>query len=406
MENTVSKVCKTMNFEKILGRNNELFAIDISSNEVELSYLVSKSKFLVIGGAGSIGQSVVFEIFSRSPKLLHVVDINENNLVELVRTLRSSLGYISGEFKTFAIDCGGPSFDALINNSVEYDYVLNLSALKHVRSERDPYTLMRMIEVNILNTQKTLLSSSRLGVKKYFCVSTDKAANPVNLMGASKRIMEKVLHEYSGNTMISSARFANVAFSDGSLLHGFNQRFLKKQPIAAPIDISRYFITPKNSGQLCLLSCLLGKNGDTFFPKLNPSTDLIKFSEIARRFIEEVGYEVYECESEDQARQDAKKLISRGQWPCYFFYSDTTGEKLFEEFYEQDDTLDMNKFHDIGVLKNIQSINGITSSKFISEIDRLRSKKQWTKIDIVDLVKRALPDFEYIDKEKYLDEKM
>ena len=218
------------NILELIGRNKPLFLEDIAQNDDKLKSIVSNSRFLVLGGAGSIGQAVTKEIFKRNPKKLHVVDLSENNLVELVRDIRSSLGYINGDFRTFALDIGSIEYDALIKNSEGYDYVLNLSALKHVRSEKDPFTLMRMIEVNILNTDKTIQQAIKEGVSKYFCVSTDKAANPVNMMGASKRIMEMFLMRRSEKIDISTARFANVAFSDGSLLHGFNQRIIKKQP--------------------------------------------------------------------------------------------------------------------------------------------------------------------------------
>ncbi|MFN6015266.1 MAG: polysaccharide biosynthesis protein, partial [Flavobacteriales bacterium] len=254
---------------QIIGRESELFVEDVQHVESDLRSIISHSSFLVLGGAGSIGQAVTKEIFKRNPQKLHVVDISENNLVELVRDLRSSLGYIDGDFQTFALDIGSVEYDAMIKADGHFDYVLNLSALKHVRSEKDPYTLMRMIDVNIRNTVKTILQSKEKGAKKYFCVSTDKAANPVNMMGASKRIMELFLWKLSSKIPISTARFANVAFSDGSLLHGFNQRLEKMQPIVAPNDVDRYFVTPQESGELCLLSCIFGNSGDTFFPKVN-----------------------------------------------------------------------------------------------------------------------------------------
>jgi FlaA1/EpsC-like NDP-sugar epimerase len=266
-----------MNILDLIGRNQLLFDDDIENHRSELEYIVSSSKFLVIGGAGSIGQAVTKEIFKRNPLKLHVVDISENNMVELVRDIRSSFGYIDGDFQTFALDIGSIEYDAFIEADGKYDYVLNLSALKHVRSEKDPYTLMRMINVNIFNTDKTIQQSIDKGVKKYFCVSTDKAANPVNMMGASKRIMEMFLMRKSKQINISTARFANVAFSDGSLLHGFNQRILKKQPIVAPNDIKRYFVVPQESGELCLMSCIFGENVDIFFPKLSESLHLITF---------------------------------------------------------------------------------------------------------------------------------
>jgi FlaA1/EpsC-like NDP-sugar epimerase len=261
-----------MNMLQMIGREQPLFEVDVQREEKELSARVAASRFMVIGGAGSIGQAVTREIFKRRPKALHVVDISENNMVELVRDIRSTLGYIDGDFRTFAIDCGGREYEALMQAGRGYDYVLNLSALKHVRSEKDPFTLMRLIEVNVLNTIKTIELAQAHGAHKYFCVSTDKAANPVNMMGASKRIMEMFLMRASIRLPISTARFANVAFSDGSLLHGFNQRFAKRQPISAPNDVRRYFVTPQESGELCLMSCLLGDNRDIFFPRSFPTS--------------------------------------------------------------------------------------------------------------------------------------
>ena len=273
-------------------------------------------------------------------------------MVELVRDIRSTIGYGTGSFCTFAVDCGSVDFEALLVAEGPYDYVLNLSALKHVRSEKDPYTLMRMVNVNIFNTTKALQMAREGGAKKYFCVSTDKAANPVSMMGGSKRIMELFLMRESLTQTISMSRFANVAFSDGSLLHGFNQRVAKQQPIAAPNDVKRYFVTPQESGELCLLSLLLGENRDIFFPKLSEKLHLITFSEIAGKYLEQLGYEPYECETEDEARNRCAELIRQKNWPCYFFNSDTTGEKDFEEFFTENEKLDLEKFSSIGVIKN------------------------------------------------------
>ena len=253
-------------------------------------------------------------------------------MVELVRDIRSTIGYGESDFRTFAIDCGSLEFEKLFYAEGPYEYIFNLSALKHVRSEKDPYTLMRMIDTNVFNTIKTLRLTSEKGLKNYFCVSTDKAANPVNMMGGSKRIMEMFLMRESLDQNISMARFANVAFSDGSLLHGFNQRFAKQQPISAPCDVKRYFVTPQESGELCLMSGLLGENRDIFFPKLSENLHLITFAEIARKYLTQLGYEPFECESEEEARGRCSELIKLKKWPCYFFKSDTTGEKDFEEF--------------------------------------------------------------------------
>ena len=395
-----------MNYLSLIGRDSVLFASDLIHKQKELSNLVNKARFLVIGGAGSIGQAVTREIFKRDPKALHVVDISENNMVELVRDIRSTEGYGTGEFKTFALDCGSVEFEALMHNEESYDYVFNLSALKHVRSEKDPYTLMRMIMVNVFNTIKTLRLAKEMGAKKYFCVSTDKAANPVNMMGASKRIMEIFLMRESLTQVISMARFANVAFSDGSLLHGFNQRFAKKQPFSAPNDVRRYFVTPQESGELCLLSGLLGENRDIFFPKLSEKLHLITFSEIAVRYLRERGYEPYECESEDEARDRAEELITNKQWPCYFFKSDTTGEKDFEEFFTDNEDLDMERFETVGVIKNQPDFDEAKLDDFMDGIEGLREKGTWTKDDIVKLYFGLLPEFAHKETGKYLDQRM
>lgn len=390
----------------LIGRNKELLTQDLSDHECELRQIVSASTFLVIGGAGSIGQAVTKEIFKRNPKKLHVVDISENNMVELVRDIRSSFGYIEGDFQTFALDVGSVEYDAFIQADGQYDYVLNLSALKHVRSEKDPFTLMRMIDVNILNTEKTLLQSISNGTKKYFCVSTDKAANPVNMMGASKRIMEMFLMRRSLEINISTARFANVAFSDGSLLHGFNQRIQKRQPIVAPQDIKRYFVTPKEAGELCLMSCIFGENRDIFFPKLSQDLHLITFAEIAVKYLKKIGYEPYLCATEDEARRLVETLPAQGKWPCLFSDSDTTGEKDFEEFFTENETLDMARFQNLGVIKNEPLFNPLLLEEFIKFIEAKKIAITWTKDEIVTLFHKMIPDFGHKETGKYLDGKM
>lgn len=394
-----------MNILNLIGREKELFSVDIENNKNLLSKIVSNSRFLVIGGAGSIGQAVTKEIFKRNPKKLHVVDISENNMVELVRDIRSSFGYIDGDFQTFALDIGSIEYDAFIEADGDFDYVLNLSALKHVRSEKDPYTLMRMIEVNVFNTVKTIQQSIRKGTKKYFCVSTDKAANPVNMMGASKRIMEMFLMQQSQYISISTARFANVAFSDGSLLHGFNQRIQKNQPIVAPNDIKRYFVTPQESGELCLMSCIFGENRDIFFPKLSEDLHLITFAEIAVKYLGQLGYTPLLCNSEDEAR-GAIASKNQKEWPCLFTNSDTTGEKDFEEFFTENEVLDMQRFENLGVIKNELNINEELLKLFESEIQLMKSNLKWDKDRIVDLFHKMIPDFGHKETGKYLDAKM
>lgn len=404
----------------LIGRTKELFTDDIKNYEKMLSDVIFSSSFLVIGGAGSIGQAVTKEIFKRNPKKLHVVDISENNMVELVRDIRSSFGYIDGDFQTFALDIGSSEYDAFIKSDGKYDYVLNLSALKHVRSEKDPFTLMRMIETNVFNTDKTLQQSIKNGTKKYFCVSTDKAANPVNMMGASKRIMEMFVMRKSQQIDVSMARFANVAFSDGSLLHGFDQRIKKNQPIVAPNDIKRYFVTPQESGELCLMSCIFGENRDIFFPKLSANLNLITFSDIAVKYLKDLGYEPYLCKDEEEARnffirpeesalgvQDLEfKTQNSKKWPCLFTSSDTTGEKDFEEFFTDKEVLDMTRFENLGIIKNEALFDENKLNHFETTIRNFKENLSWNKEDIVKEFFTMIPDFGHKETGKYLDGKM
>jgi FlaA1/EpsC-like NDP-sugar epimerase len=395
-----------MNNLAIINRHSSLFEADLVCRQDEVLSIVKNSRFLVIGGAGSIGQAVSKEIFKRSPKALHIVDVSENNMVELVRDIRSSLGYIEGDFQTYSLDCGSIEFEAFLKSNQSYDYVLNLSALKHVRSEKDPFTLMRMIKVNVLNTILTINFAKHLGVSKYFCVSTDKAANPVNMMGASKRIMEMFLMRSSLEICISTARFANVAFSDGSLPYGFSQRVAKRQPISAPKDVRRYFVTPQESGELCLMSCLLGENRDIFFPKLSEELHLTTFSDIAVKYLSILGYEAVECGSEDEARSNIECLIKQKKWPCYFFNSDTTGEKDFEEFFTANELLDLSRFNNLGIIKNEPIYDDSKLEYFLKQIQTIRAKTVWDKREIIDLFNYMIPDFAHKETGKYLDQRM
>ncbi len=390
----------------LLGRDGPLLYRDIQAHARDLSEKVASSRFLVIGGAGSIGSAVTREIFKRNPRLLHVVDISENNMVELVRDIRSSVGYTDGEFATFAIDAGSEIFAAFMASGPGYDYVLNLSALKHVRSEKDPYTLMRMIDVNIFNTDTTMRQAKEGGADKYFCVSTDKAANPVNMMGASKRIMEMFLMRRSLDLPVSTARFANVAFSDGSLLYGFNRRMEKGQPLAAPNDVRRYFVTAQESGELCLMSCLLGENRDVFFPKLDQDLNLITFSEIAERYLVSLGYEPVHCATEDEARGRVAELKVKHQYPVYFFSSDTTGEKDFEEFYTAGEDLDMDRFEALGVIMNSPVFDKAKLEFFSDTVAELRRSGRWTREQLIDLFNTMIPEFKHKETGKFLDGRM
>ena len=398
------------NILPLVGRTKPLFDSDISSREAEIRDIIHNGKFLVIGGAGTIGSAICRELFARDPRVLHVVDISENNMVELVRDIRSSAGYGTGEFATFALDCGSDIFRALIRAQVErfggYDYIFNTSALKHVRSEKDPWTLMRMVDTNVFNTDSTIEMAEQMGTKKYFCVSTDKAANPVNMMGASKRIMEMFLNRRSVTQLVSTARFANVAFSDGSLLYGFNRRIEKNQPISAPNDVRRYFVTPRESGELCMMSCLYGENRDIFFPKLDEELNLVTFSSIADKYLENLGYEPVRCATEQEARDRVGELKAQRKYPVYYFTSDTTGEKDFEEFYTDKEDLDFDRFRDIGVIRNSIDYDDVKLDFFTHEILKMRDKGSWSRIELIDLFNYMIPNFNHKETGKFLDSRM
>ncbi|MBU78989.1 MAG: UDP-N-acetylglucosamine 4,6-dehydratase [Flavobacteriales bacterium] len=396
-----------INHYNFLNRKISFFDIDIRNKSIELNEIVSNSTFLVLGGAGSIGQALAKEIFKRSPLKLHVVDISENNLVELVRDIRSSLGYLCKDFKTYALDINSIEYDRFIESDGKYDYVLNLSALKHVRSEKDPFTLMRMIQTNIFNTEKTINQAILNDTKKYFCVSTDKASKPVNMMGASKRIMELIVMGKTSEISISSARFANVLFSDGSLTHGFTKRIEKGQPIVAPNDIKRYFVTAEESGQLCLLSCIFGENREVFFPKFDKENHLNTFEELAVNFIKNIGYRPLKCKTEEQARDVALKKINNNQWPCYFSPSETTGEKDIEEFYAKTEKLELDLFESIGIIKSVSKPDLFGEMKlFRNRIDAFKNGKNWSRKHLIEIFKEVLEEFSHIEKGKFLDDKM
>jgi len=371
-----------------------------------VSEVVQQSRFLVLGGAGTIGQAVVRELFKRNPQKLHIVDLSENNLVELVRDLRSSVGYINGEFGTFAIDIGSEEYERFFSDDGEYDYVLNLSALKHVRSERNVYTLMRMIDVNIFNTEKTLKLAEAKGVKNYFAVSTDKAANPANMMGASKRVMEMILNEYSQSISITMARFANVAFSDGSLLQGFSRRIEKRQPIVAPSDVLRYFITAQEAGELCVMSAIFGENRDVFFPKNTEELVLTSFSDVAENYLHSKGLDPIKCSSEDEARSLLVAGPLTDNWPVLFEKSDTTGEKPFEEFYTASEIVDVNRFENIGIIKNESDGSYEKLRDFRQELRNERNAAHWSKKNLVRIFVNTVLGFTHSELDKFLDEKM
>ncbi len=390
----------------ILERRRRLFERDLAAVGDELNGRVREASFLVLGGAGSIGQAVVKELFSRHPRVLHVVDVSENNLVELVRDIRSSLGYIAGDFQTLPLAIGEAEFDGFVAASGPYDYILNLSALKHVRSEKDPFSLMRMLRVNVLDTEHTLRYAAGGGARRYFAVSSDKAANPANAMGGTKRAMELCLIRAGDAIEVSSARFANVAFSDGSLLHGFDSRLAKRQPLAAPEDVRRYFITPSEAATLCLISCLRCGNRETVFPQPRDDFEALSFSGIAERFRDSRGYRAHPCATEDEARARVEELAADGRWPCYFFTSDTTGEKEIEEFQIAGEEVDLDTYDEIGVIRWQPLEDPAALDRFLDEVRQLRRSGGWTREQLLHLLKELVPELSHQETGKFLDQRM
>ena len=395
-----------MDVRSLLGRSYGLFASDIAANDGAIDAALANRRVLIVGGAGSIGREVTAEIFRRRPAALHVVDISENTLVELVRKVRSSDGYSDGDLRFLPLDIASVEARAFLAGQPAYDFVLNFAAMKHVRSEKDEFSLMRMIKVNVLDTLETLNFATRGDAYKYFAVSTDKAQNPANLMGATKRIMEDVI--FGGAIPVSTARFANVAFSDGSLLHGFLQRMQLRQPISAPSDIRRYFVTGQEAGRLCLASIALGTNREIFFPRFDPDADLLTFADIAVRLLEANGYTPVPVDSEDEARGRAAELIAARRWPCFFFASDTSGEKPFEEFYGPADSIDWNRFTDLGVIRREAPDAAVIAraNYFLATVGDLRSRGAWTNAELTTAIKIACPELDHIDTGRTLDNRM
>ena len=397
-----------MNVRQILDRPYDLFAADVASQHAAIDAAIAGARVLVIGGAGSIGREVAVEVFRRQPAALHVIDISENSLVELVRRVRSVEGYTDGEVRFLPLDIASVEARAFLAAQPNYDFVLNFAAMKHVRSEKDEFSLMRMIKVNVLDTLETLRFARTAATHKYFAVSTDKAQSPANLMGATKRIMEDVIFAAGDGVAVSTARFANVAFSDGSLLHGFQQRMMLGQPISAPADIRRYFVTGEEAGRLCLASIALGGNREIFFPRLDPATDLLSFADIAVRLLEANGFTPVVVASEDDARGRAAELIAARCWPCYFFASDTSGEKPFEEFHAPGDAIDWSRFADIGVIRRDTPDASVAAraSDFIATVETLRAAGTWTKAALIAAIETACPDLDHIDTGRSLDSRM
>ena len=393
--------------EYVTKRQESMFLSDIEDNKCEIYNNINEKSILVIGGAGSIGSQYIKSILKYNPRSLTVVDINENGLAELTRDLRSSSEIIVPEsYITYAMDYASTMFEKMFINHGKYDIVANFSAHKHVRSEKDIISVEALIRNNLLNAKKLLDLLKKCPPDIYFCVSTDKAANPVNIMGASKRLMEDLIFSYSNYFPVKTARFANVAFSNGSLPDGFLSRMKKKQPISAPSDVLRYFVSPEESGQICMLASVLGKNRDIFYPKLKEKT-MMSFEQIAKDLIISNGYTVYECENDRQAINLAAKLKNGSKaYPVYFSKSNTSGEKEYEEFYIESESIDENRYKSLGVIINKENV----STKKVEELFKLFedafSNENVTKDDIIKIIKSYLPEFMHIEKGKSLDEKM
>jgi len=391
----------------VTKRPVSMFYEDIQNHAKELSTKIKDKSVLVIGGAGSIGSSYIKAILPFEPKTLVVVDINENGLAELTRDLRSTKGlFVPEDYIPYPMDFASPTFEKMFRNRKGFDIVANFSAHKHVRSEKDIFSVEALIQNNVLHAKKLLDLLTQFPPEEYFCVSTDKAANPVNIMGASKRIMEDVIFAYSDKFPVKTARFANVAFSNGSLPAGFLARIQKLQPLSAPSDVKRYFVSPEESGQICMLSCMLGNNREIFFPKLEEE-QMMTFDAIATELLKAHGYEVLECLSDDEAIEKADDLRNGGmQYPVHYAVSDTSGEKSFEEFYTDEETVDMNRLKSLGIVTEKALVDIEKVNVLFEELEEAFEQESVAKENIVEIIGRYLPNFEHIEKGKSLDSKM
>jgi FlaA1/EpsC-like NDP-sugar epimerase len=390
---------------QITGRKESLLKNDLDHFHDTIYQQIHEKSVLVIGGAGTIGSSFIRALIRYQPKKLVVADINENGLTELVRDCRSRSDIaLPKDFKSYPVNFGDKVFGKIFKQEGPFDIVANFAAHKHVRSEKDAFSIEAMMENNVLKAKQLLDLLLQYPPAHFFCVSTDKAANPVNIMGASKKLMEEVILAYSNQLPITTARFANVAFSNGSLLAGFIERVMKQQPLSCPSDVKRFFVSPQESGEICLLACVLGEPGDIFFPKLDPEKDLFNFADIVAPFLHELGFEMDICHSEKEAIEKAAD-ISSGKYPVYFFASETSGEKLYEEFYTDEEELLLDKFKWLGVIKNAPRRSRKELDEIIAEVENMFAKDV-EKADIVQLLNKLLPGFKHIETGLNLDQKM
>ena len=393
--------------ENVTFRASSMFAPDIEANKEELSRRIAGKKVLVIGGAGSIGSSYIRALLPFKPAKLVVVDLNENGLTELTRDLRSTYGmFVPEDYRTYPISFADPVFEKIFRAENGFEIVANFSAHKHVRSEKDVYSVEALINNNVLRARKLLDLLTEFPPEHFFCVSTDKAANPVNIMGASKRVMEDMIMAYSDKFKVTTARFANVAFSNGSLPAGFIERLMKRQPLSSPSDVKRYFVSPEESGQICMLACILGNNREIFFPKLGED-QMLTFSSIADKFLNMLGYEVKYCQSEEEARKFAAEMpVDSKVYPVYYFKSDTTGEKGYEEFFVPGEHLDMERFRSLGIIDSVIPRPKAELDGFLSSLTEKMASADVTKAEIVQALQTYLPNFCHEEKGKNLDQKM
>lgn len=393
--------------DSVTFRPSSMFEADIKSNAEKLTQEIEGKSVCVIGGAGSIGSSFIKAVLRFKPGKLVVVDLNENGLAELTRDIRSTEGlYVPDEYRAYTLNFADPIFTRIFREEKGFDIVANFSAHKHVRSEKDRYSVQALIENNDIKAKKLMDLLCEFPPKHFFCVSTDKAANPVNIMGASKRIMEDLVMAYNDKFKVTTARFANVAFSNGSLPDGWIHRLQKKQPLAAPSDVKRYFVSPEESGQICMLACILGKGGEVFFPKLGED-QMLTFSAICDDFVKSEGFTKKECSSDEEAKQYAAKMgYDSDTYPVVYFKSDTTGEKAYEEFYVPGEKIDMQRFQALGVVEQTTRHDMKEVDEFFNKLEGIFQKDDFTKAQVVEAIREFIPNFEHEEKGKNLDQKM